>query len=125
MMKLEIKPCYDKAFIRPIAIGLPIKSKLILTAGAQAEMLEKAQIGEVIALGPGIIVDGGMVEPSMKEGDLVLFGAWNGSFMYVPIPGMDYTPMAMRFTDIFATLGPYTDDLRAIIEPLGYDEDEG
>lgn len=125
--KLKINPCYDKAFLRPIVVGLPIKSKLVLSAGAQAEMLEKAQIGEVIALGPGVYMDGVLVTPQMAEGDLVLFGAWNGSFMNVAIPGMDYSPVVMRFTDIFATLGPYTAELRSIIEPqeLSHGEEEG
>lgn len=125
-IRLNIKPCYDKAFIRPIAIGLPLQSKLVLSHGAKAELLEKAQIGEVIALGPGVVMDGILVDPEMAEGDLVLFGAWNGSFMHVAIPGMEYAPMVMRFTDIFATLGPYTDELRAIIEPqeVAYGEEE-
>jgi chaperonin GroES len=53
---------------------------------------EKPQEGEVVAVGPGAINDGGKLAPmDVKVGDIVLFGKWSGT--EVKIDGKEYSIM--------------------------------
>jgi len=51
------------------------KSGIILTGSAK----EKPQVAEVIAVGPGGVVDGKEIKMSVKAGDRVIFSKYSGT----------------------------------------------
>lgn len=65
---MTIKPLADKVVIKLTAAEEKTKSGLILTASAQ----EKPQIAEVIAVGPGGLVDGNEITMVVNVGDKVI-----------------------------------------------------
>ena len=70
------------------------KSGLILTASAQ----EKPQIAEVVAVGPGAVVDGKLVPMEVKIGDKVLMSKYAGT--EVKLDGVEYIILSQK--DILA-----------------------
>ena len=61
------------------------KSGIILTAGAK----EKPQVAEIVAVGPGGIVDGNEVKMEVKVGDRVLLSKYAGT--EVKVDGVEYS----------------------------------
>ena len=61
------------------------KGGIILTSAAQ----EKPQVAEVIAVGPGAVVDGKKVDMELKVGDKVLISQYAGT--KVKLDGEEYT----------------------------------
>jgi chaperonin GroES len=72
------------------------KSGIILTASAQ----EKPQIAEVVAVGPGGMVDGKEVAMTVKVGDRVIASKYAGT--EVKADGVEYT--IVRQSDILAVI---------------------
>ena len=72
------------------------KAGIILTSAAQ----EKPQIFEVIAVGPGGLVDGNEVEMTVEPGDKVITGKYSGT--QVKVDGVEYT--IVRQNDILAVV---------------------
>ena len=72
---MTIKPLADRVVIKLVAAEEKTKSGLILTASAQ----EKPQIAEVVAVGPGGIVDGHEVQMTVKVGDKVITSKYSGT----------------------------------------------
>ena len=64
---MTIKPLSDRVVVKLVEVEETTKSGLILAASAQ----EKPQIAEVIAVGPGGLVDGKEVEMYVKPGDKI------------------------------------------------------
>jgi len=63
---------------------------------------EKPQKGEVVAVGPGRVMDDGKVRPcDVKKGDVVLFGKYSGS--EVKLDGEEL--VVMKEDDIVAVIG--------------------
>ena len=91
---MTIKPLHDKVVLKMVEAEEKTKSGLILTASAQ----EKPQYAEVVAAGPGGMVDGNMVEMSVKAGDKVITRKYSGT--EVKIDGVDYT--IVKVSDILA-----------------------
>ena len=81
---MTIKPLADRVVIKLVAAEENTKSGLILTASAQ----EKPQIAEVIAVGPGGLVDGNEVKMIVNVGDKVITSKYSGT--EVKCDGMDY-----------------------------------
>ena len=73
---MNIKPLHD----RIIVIRLEEEEK---TAGGlyiPDSAKEKPQMGQVLAVGPGKVLEGGTkIDMTVKEGDMVLFGKYSGS----------------------------------------------
>ncbi|MBQ4054200.1 MAG: co-chaperone GroES, partial [Clostridia bacterium] len=65
---MNIKPLCDRVLIKAVEAEETTKSGIILTAAAQ----EKPQIAEVVAVGPGGMVDGKEVVMTVKVGDRVI-----------------------------------------------------
>ena len=82
---MTIKPLADRVVLKLVAAEEKTKSGLILTASAQ----EKPQIAEVVAVGPGGIVDGKEVVMTLKEGEQVITGKYTGT--QVKLDGVEYT----------------------------------
>ncbi len=91
---MTIKPLADRVVIKLTQAEERTKSGLILTASAQ----EKPQIAEVIAVGPGGLVDGVNVEMLVKVGDKVITSKYSGT--EVKADGVEYT--IVKQSDILA-----------------------
>ena len=70
-----IKPVVDRVLIKMCEAEETTKSGIILSSGSQ----EKPQIAEVIAVGPGGIVDGKEVKMYIKKGDKVITNKYTGT----------------------------------------------
>ena len=91
---MKLKPLFDQVVIKMEEAEETTKSGIILTAAAQ----EKPQVAEVIAVGPGGIVDGKEVKMMLKVGDKVLTGKYSGT--EVKVDGVEYR--IVRQDDILA-----------------------
>ena len=91
---MTIKPLSDRVVIKSVEAEETTKSGIILTAAAQ----EKPQIAEVVAVGPGGLVDGKEVKMMLKVGDRVLTGKYTGTD--VKVDGVEYK--IVRQDDILA-----------------------
>ena len=91
---MTIKPLSDRVVVKLVEVEETTKSGLILAASAQ----EKPQIAEVIAVGPGGLVDGKEVEMYVKSGDKVITSKYSGT--EVKLDKEEYT--IVRQSDILA-----------------------
>ena len=72
---MKIRPLADRVVIKNIEAEETTKSGIILTGSAK----EKPQVCEVLAVGPGGVVDGKDVEMAVKVGDKVLIAKYAGT----------------------------------------------
>ena len=72
---MKIRPLADRVVIKNIEAEETTKSGIILTGSA----IEKPQVCEVLAVGPGGVVDGKDVEMTVKVGDKVLIAKYAGT----------------------------------------------
>ena len=93
---MTIKPLADRVVVKLVEAEEKTKSGLILTASAQ----EKPQIAEVVAVGPGGIVDGKEITMTVKVGDKVVVGKYAGT--EVKLDGAEYSIVSQ--SDILAVV---------------------
>lgn len=91
---MNIKPLADRVVIKMLEAEETTKSGIILTSAAQ----EKPQVAEIVAVGPGGIVDGKEVKMEVKVGDKVLTSKYAGT--EVKLDGEEYT--ILRQSEILA-----------------------
>lgn len=91
---MTLKPLLDRVVIKSVAAEETTKSGIILTGSAK----EKPQMSEVIAVGPGGMVDGKEVTMYVKPGDKVIYSKYAGT--EVKLDGEEYT--IVRQSDILA-----------------------
>ncbi len=91
---MTIKPLADRVVTKLVEAEETTKSGIILTAAAK----EKPQIAEVVAVGPGGIVDGNEVKMMVSVGDKVLISKYAGN--EVKVDGVEYS--IIRQSDILA-----------------------
>ena len=91
---MKLKPLADKVVLKQIEAEEKTKGGIILTSAGQ----EKPEIYEVIAVGPGGVIDGQDVEMEVDPGDKVIMGKYSGTS--VKIDGETYT--IVRQHDILA-----------------------
>ena len=91
---MKLKPLADRVVVKAIEAEETTKSGIILTAAAQ----EKPQVAEIVAVGPGGLVDGNEVKMYVKVGDKVLTSKYSGT--EVKIDGEEYS--IIRQSDILA-----------------------
>ena len=91
---MTIKPLADRVVIKMVEAEETTKSGIILAGTAK----EKPQVAEVIAVGPGGVVDGKEVTMYLKAGDKVLMSKYAGT--EVKVDGVEYT--ILRQSDILA-----------------------
>ena len=92
--QMTIKPLADRVVIKMVEAEETTKSGIILAGSAK----EKPQVAEVIAVGPGGVVDGKEVTMYLKAGDKVLMSKYAGT--EVKVDGVEYT--ILRQSDILA-----------------------
>lgn len=72
---MAIKPLFDKVVIKAIETNETTASGIVLPGTAK----EKPQLAEVLAVGPGGLIDGKEVTMQVKVGDKVLYSKYAGS----------------------------------------------
>lgn len=72
---MNIKPLADRVVVKMTELEETTQSGIILAASAK----EKPQVAEVLAVGPGGIVDGKEVEMYVKVGDKVITSKYAGT----------------------------------------------
>ena len=72
---MKLVPLGDRVVLKQVEAEETTKSGLILTTSAQ----EKPQEAEVIAVGPGGMVDGKEVTMQVKVGDQVIYSKYAGN----------------------------------------------
>ena len=93
---MTIRPLGDKVVIKMVEVEETTKSGIVLPGTAK----EKPQYAEVVAVGPGGIVDGKDVKMEVKVGDKVLLSKYAGT--EVKFDGCEYT--ILRQSEILAIL---------------------
>ncbi len=91
---MNIKPLIDRVVLKPDNAEQTTASGIVLSSQAQ----EKPQYANVVAVGPGGIVDGNEVKMYVKVGDKVIASKYAGT--EVKIDGEEYT--IVRQSDILA-----------------------
>ena len=91
-----VKPLGDRVVIKNVETEETTKSGIILTAAAK----EKPEVAEVLAVGPGGVVDGKDVVMTVKVGDKVIYSKYAGT--EVKIDGENL--IIVRQNDILATV---------------------
>ena len=76
---MKIIPLADRVVIKTVEAEETTKSGIILTGSAK----EKPQVAEVVAVGPGGMVDGKEVKMTVKVGDKVLTSNFSGTEVQV------------------------------------------
>jgi len=93
---MTMKPLADRVVIKMVEAEETTKSGIILAGTAK----EKPQIAEVIAVGPGGLVDGKEVTMYVKTGDKVITSKYSGT--EVKMDGIEY--VIVRQSDILAVV---------------------
>ena len=91
---MTIKPLQDRVVIKMLEAEETTKSGIILTSAAK----EKPQIAQIVAVGPGGVVDGKEVKMEVKVGDKVLISQYAGT--NVKLDGEEYTILSQ--SDVLA-----------------------
>lgn len=93
---MKLVPLTDRVVLKQLEAEETTKSGIILTSSAQ----EKPQEAEVIAVGPGGMVDGKEVVMQVKEGQKVIYSKYSGT--EVKLDGQEY--IIVRQNDILAVV---------------------
>lgn len=93
---MNVKPLADRVVLRFVEAEETTKSGIILAAAAK----EKPQVAEVVAVGPGGMVDGKEIGMYVHVGDKVLITRYGGT--EVKLDGVEYT--IVRQNDILAVV---------------------
>ena len=93
---MKLSPLGDRVVLKQLEAEETTKSGIILTGTAQ----EKPQEAEVIAVGPGGMVDGKEVVMQVKEGQKVIYSKYAGT--EVKLEGEEY--IIVRQNDILAVV---------------------
>ena len=91
---MTLKPLADRVVVKLIEAEEKTQSGILLTAASQ----EKPQVAEVVAVGPGGLVDGKEVTMIVKVGDRVITSKYSGT--EVKCDGVEYN--IVRQSDILA-----------------------
>jgi chaperonin GroES len=93
---MNIKPLGDRVVIKKLEAEEKTKSGIVLPGAAK----EQPQMAEVVAVGPGGVVEGKEVKMEVKVGDHVIFSKYAGT--EVKYDSVDYTIVSQR--DILAVV---------------------
>ncbi len=91
---MKIKPLFDRIVIKKVEEKTTTLSGIVLPDSAK----EKPQMAEVIAVGPGGVIDGKEIVMQVKVGDKILYSKYAGSDF--KIDGEELT--VLRQSDVLA-----------------------
>lgn len=95
---MAVKPLEDRVLVKPIKPDTKTASGLYLPEGSK----EKPIQGEVVAVGPGLLLDNGKrAALSVKKGDRVVYSKYAGS--EVEIKGDKH--LIMKETELLGIIG--------------------
>jgi len=94
---MSIRPLGDRVVIKRVEAEEKTKSGIVLPGQAK----EQPQLAEVVAVGPGGLVDGKEVNMEVAVGDTVIYSKYAGT--EVKYEGVEYIIVAQR--DILAIVG--------------------
>ena len=89
-----LKPLTDKVIIKMVEAEETTKSGIILTGTAK----EKPSVAQIVAVGPGGVIDGKEVIMTVKEGQKVITSKYSGT--EIKYEGQDY--IIIKQSDILA-----------------------
>ena len=93
---MQLKPLMDRVVVKQVETEEVSKGGIILTSAAK----EKPQFAEVIAVGPGGMVDGKEVAMAVKVGQKVIYSKYAGT--EVKLEDQEY--ILVRQSDILAVV---------------------
>ncbi len=93
---MNVKPLFDRVVIKNVEAEETTKSGIILTSAAK----EKPQMAEVLAVGPGGMVDGKEVAMAVKVGQKIIYSKYAGT--EVKLDGQEM--IIVRQSDILAVV---------------------
>ena len=93
---MNVKPLGDRVVIKNVEMEETTKSGIVLPGAAK----EKPQMAEVVAVGPGGVVDGKEVTMHVEVGQKVIYSKYAGT--EVKIDGKEL--IIIRQSDILATV---------------------
>lgn len=93
---MNIKPLSDRVVIKMLESQETTKSGIVLPGSAK----EKPQMAEVLAVGPGGVVDGKEIKMEVKVGDKVIYSKYAGT--EVKLDDVEY--IIVRQSDILAVV---------------------
>ena len=91
---MKLKPLADRVIIKLVEAEETTKGGIILTGASK----EKPEVAEIVAVGPGGLVDGKEVKMTVKKGQKVITGKYSGT--EGKVDGEEYT--IVRQNDILA-----------------------
>ncbi|MBO7402774.1 MAG: co-chaperone GroES [Lachnospiraceae bacterium] len=93
---MKLKPLCDRVVLKQILAEETTKSGIVLPGQAK----EKPQQAEVIAVGPGGVVDGKEIVMTVKPGDKVIYTKYSGTEVKLD----EETYIIVQQSDIIATI---------------------
>jgi chaperonin GroES len=93
---MKLVPLGDRVVLKQLEAEETTKSGIVLPGQSK----EKPQQAEVVAVGPGGVVDGKEIKMEVKEGDLVIYSKYSGTD--VKIDEEEF--IIVKQNDILATL---------------------
>ena len=93
---MKLRPLLDKIVIKRVEAVETTKAGIILPDSAK----EKPEVFEIVAVGPGGVVDGKEVTMTLKAGEKVITGKYSGT--QVKLDGVEYTIVSQ--SDILAVV---------------------
>ncbi len=93
---MKLKPLGDRVVLKQLEAEETTKSGIVLPGQAQ----EKPQEAEVLAVGPGGVVDGKEVTMQVSAGDKVIYSKYSGT--NVKLDGEEY--IIVKQSDILAVV---------------------
>ena len=93
---MTLKPLFDKVVLKQVEVQETTKAGIILPGSAQ----EKPEVFEIVAVGPGGLIDGKEVVMTLKVGDKVITGKYTGT--EVKLDGVNYTVVSQ--SDVLAVV---------------------
>ena len=90
------RPLFDRVIVKPIMEDEKTEGGIYIPSNAQ----EKPQRGEVVAVGPGRIEDGNLIDVCLTIGDKVVYGKYTGT--EIKIDKEDYLIMSEK--DVLAVI---------------------
>lgn len=94
---MNLKPLGDRVVLKQLEAEEKTKSGIVLPNQAK----EKPQEAEVVAVGPGTIVDGKEITMEVQVGDKVIYSKYAGT--EVKVEGSEY--IIVKQNDILAIVG--------------------
>ena len=93
---MNVKPLGDRVVIKNLESEETTKGGILLTSASK----EKPQMAEVLAVGPGGMVDGKEIVMNVKPGQKVIYSKYAGT--EVKLDGQEF--IIVRQSDILATV---------------------